>query len=187
MKENIKRNFDLWLRLNCAVTGKEKYIFFGNRDKYVFKDFAQRWMGNWAQRVTSWEREATRWEVALLDSELLIDEVPKMCDKSAVCRQIRPHGAKSWAVRTQDIIYSGKGWACVCYGTMCVCVCVLSPSARLSACLSHLSLDTLQFHPIPRRDITSSFGMQSVGSNVNLPAPIVPVKSASFVTCVTPD
>ena len=45
--------------------------------------------------MTSWEREATRWKVALLDSELLIDEVQKMCHKLAVCRQIQPHGAKS--------------------------------------------------------------------------------------------
>ena len=79
---------------------------------------------------------------------------------------------------------------CTLWVTVCVCVCVymcvLSPSAHLSACLSHLSLDTLQFHDIPRRDITSSFGMQRVGSNVNLPTQVVlgKVRFASFVTCL---
>lgn len=80
---------------------------------------------------------------------MLRSEVPKMCHKPTVCRHVDHPEAKSWAVRTQGIIYFGKGWACV--EDVCLFVCVFVCYCVWGKQLMHLTLPHLIAHQASRQ------------------------------------
>lgn len=80
---------------------------------------------------------------------MLRSEVPKMCHKPTVCRHVDHPEAKSWAVRTQGIIYFGKGWACV--EDVCLFVCVFVCYCVWGEQLMHLTLPHLIAHQASRQ------------------------------------